>query len=549
MKQRKRIIHAILALVLSAAMLPVIPAVSVYAEEDGVGGIIWEEGEPAEDAGDNNVENGGQTPPEGGNTGNGGQTPSAGSDGKVIPNIRLSVGDGQTVPRYKAGEEVTLSLKLTNQGNMPAKNIRISPAIENANEWPFELKNMNEEQVIEKIAAAGTEGSSAEVKWVWTVRGDAGSKAYKLLFNISYQDDVNEYTVKKKVYVMTDAKETEAPNPEPEPGMEGDGGMEMDGGIYNADPFVSGGGDSGNKSVPRVIVTGFSTNPGVVTAGSNFTLTVHLKNTSSATAVSNMLFDLQAPSAGTEAAAEAPAFLPASGSSSIYLDQIPAGETRDISIEMNARADLVQKPYSIAMSMIYEDSSANQFEGSSSLAVPVQQMARFEFSDIEVAPGSIQIGEEANLTCSLYNTGRTKLYNVKVKFTGDGISAKDVFVGNVESGATGIIDGMIMGESEVIAGSKCKMTVSYEDETGKESSIEEEFELEVLPAMTDDAVNMMSEPVVEEKGFPVIPVVAGVIVIAAVGMIVLLARRKKRKQAWAEEEDLADEVDRFTEDE
>ena len=31
---------------------------------------------------------------------------------------------------------------------------------------------------------------------------------------------------------------------------------------------------------------------------------------SSATAVSNMLFDFQAPSAGTEAAAEAPAFLP-----------------------------------------------------------------------------------------------------------------------------------------------------------------------------------------------------------------------------------------------
>ena len=57
-----------------------------------------------------------------------------------------------------------------------------------------------------------------------------------------------------------------------------------------------------------------------------------------------MLFDMQAPSAGTDAAAEAPAFLPASGSSSIYLDRIPAGGTKDISIDLNARADLVQKP-------------------------------------------------------------------------------------------------------------------------------------------------------------------------------------------------------------
>lgn len=36
----------------------------------------------------------------------------------------------------------------------------------------------------------------------------------------------------------------------------------------------------GDGSVPRVIVTGFSTNPAEVRAGSNFKLTIHLKNTS-----------------------------------------------------------------------------------------------------------------------------------------------------------------------------------------------------------------------------------------------------------------------------
>ena len=66
-------------------------------------------------------------------------------------------------------------------------------------------------------------------------------------------------------------------------------------------------------SVPRVIVTGFSTDPAEVKAGSDFKLTVHLKNTSKKTAVSNMLFDFQAPASGTDAAAEAPAFLPTSG--------------------------------------------------------------------------------------------------------------------------------------------------------------------------------------------------------------------------------------------
>ena len=209
---------------------------------------------------------------------------------------------------------------------------------------------------------------------------------------------------------------------------------------------------------------------------------------------------------------------------------------------------MVQKPYSIAMSMKYEDSSAAQFEGNSSLAIPVQQAARFEFSEIEIAPSSIQVGEEANLTCSLYNTGRTKLYNVKVKFSGDGISAKDVFVGNVESGATGTIDGMLLGESEMPAGTKCKMIVSYEDEAGKVSTKEETFELEVIPAVAED-MGMMTDAPAEEKGFPLISVLIGVAIVAAVVVTVLMIRRKKKKQALAEEEDLMDEVDRFTEDE
>lgn len=471
-----------------------------------------------------------------------------------IPEIRLSVGNGQTTPEFNAGEKVILTVNVTNQGEKSAYNVRIFPVIEVENEWPFEIQNMNEELLLGEIAA----GASTEAKWEWTVRSDVETKAYKSAFHISYDDGVNEYQEDKVIYVKTTVQKEEAePNPEegtleqePNPGTEQtDGGVVPLGGgeIYNSDPVVSKGG-SDNASVPRVIVTGFVTTPGVVNAGSNFQLTVHVKNTSTTTAVSNMLFDLQAPSAGTEAAAEAPAFLPASGSSSIYLDCIPAGETRDISIDLNARADLVQKPYSIAMSMKYEDGSATQFEGSSSLAIPVQQAARFEFSDIEIAPESIQVGEEANITCSLYNTGRTKLYNVKVTFSGDGISAKDVFVGNVESGATGTVDGMITGESEIPAGTKCKMVVSYEDEAGKVSSKEEQFELEVLPAAVEES-GMMTDVPVEEKGFPIVPIVLVVIGVAAIVAAVILIRRRKKKLAWAEEEDLANEVERFTEDE
>ena len=48
----------------------------------------------------------------------------------------------------------------------------------------------------------------------------------------------------------------------------------------------------------------------------------------------------------------------------------------------------------------------------------------------------IAVGDEANIMCNIYNLGRTKLYNVKAKFEGEGIKGKEVFVGHVESGSS-----------------------------------------------------------------------------------------------------------------
>ena len=501
--------------------------------------------------------------------------PPDADSGNSLSTIRISVGNGQATPQYQAGQKVDkLTVTVKNSGVSSAQNVVITPVINAAEEWPFEIDSMNYEQELKEIQA----GKSTEAIWSdLKVREDVETKSYKLVFRISYDDGKKEYECEKSVYVKTagtkgnepedpgyppyppiiiNPPSVEQPGDQPSDGQpeEPDQGDMGEGGVYNGDISAVGGGGGSDerKGVPRVIVTGFNTEPGAVNAGSNFRLVVHVKNTSTATAVSNMLFDFQAASAGTEAAAAAaPAVWPSPGASSIYLDQIPAGETRDVAIDLNARADLVQKPYSINMSMLYEDSNASQYEGSSSLAIPIYQAARFEFSEIELSPASIEVGQEANLMCSLYNTGRVKLYNVKVKFMGDGISAKEVFVGNLDSGATGTIDGMLTGESEIMPGTKCKMVVTYEDESGNPSSREEEFEIQVTAPMEMDMgdMEMMGEMPEEAKGFPVIPVVIAAAVILVIVLAVVLTRRRKKKRALAEEEDLVDEVDRFTEDE
>lgn len=312
---------------------------------------------------------------------------------------------------------------------------------------------------------------------------------------------------------------------------------------------ASGGGGSDTTSVPRVIVTGFNTDPAEVHAGSNFTLIIHLKNTSKSTKVSNMLFDLTAPTEGNDAQTVAPAFLPVSGSSSIYMEGIKANGTADISIQLNAKADLLQKPYSVDLSMKYEDANGSPVEATSSVSIPVKQDARFEFSDFEISPDSISVGDETNVMCNLYNMGRIKLYNVKAAFEGTCIEKEEVFIGNVEPGATASIDAMLEGAQVTGGPANVKMTLSYEDESGKVTTAEKELQLEVTEAMESDMMPTDMEMMEESKGFPVIPAaVAAAAVVVLIIIVAVMKKRKKRKRL-NEEEELLDELDRPSEDE
>lgn len=483
-----------------------------------------------------------------------------GENARALARIQISVGDGQETPLFRAGEKAKFELSVKNGGNMDARNVQITPVIQKESEWPFEMEKMNYAQSL------GTIGAGGQTTAVWgteddllTVRKDVTGKAYKLIFDISYDDGEKEYTIQKYVFVKTAAKdgasEGETPKDEPgnggnnqagSPGTGSSGDGTDTGSFYNGDPVISGGGasETGNGSVPRVIVTGFDTQPGEVRAGSDFKLIIHLKNTSSRTAVSNMLFDLQAPSSGTEAAAEAPAFLPSSGSSSIYLENIPAGGSSDISIDLNARADLVQKPYSISMSMKYEDSSATQYEAQSSLAIPVIQEARFEFSEIQIAPDPVSAGEEANITCNLYNLGRVKMYNVKARFEGDMIESQEQFIGNLDAGASGTVDSIVTAVKETAGEEECRLVLSYEDDAGKVSTSEQKFMMNVMPESIPEDMGMLSEDV-SESSHPFLWLIpGGIVAAAAVTAAVLLTRRRRKKLREAEEEELFDEVER-----
>lgn len=471
---------------------------------------------------------------------------------KEKPKVEISlVGD---IQMFEAGETKTLTLQITNKSGQELKNVEVAPDMseKKAGDWPF-VKDWK--QYSEKIDSVA-DGESKSVSFDFTRREGTKKSSYTIPFSV-YVQGSDDAIVTDPIFVYA---KNETVTPDPTPGdnsqNQGDAGNGSAAGSGSDSAVAySGGGDGGSSSesgsVPRVIVTGFDTNPAEVHAGSDFTLTIHLKNTSKKTKVQNMLFELQAPTEGSDEQTSAPAFLPTSGSNSIYLNGIKADGTADISITLNAKADLLQKPYSINLSMKYEDSQATQIESSSSISIPVKQDARFEFSEFEISPQTIEVGGETNVMCSLYNLGRIKLYNAKARFEGNGIKKQEIFIGNVDAGATGSIDAMLQGEKVTNGNSKITMTLSYEDESGNISETTKDFELEVTEAVDDSDMYMNTDGDAEagSSGFPVVPVVVVIVIIAGVVASVVFVKKKKKKQMLNEEEELLDELDRSSEDE
>ena len=483
-----------------------------------------------------------------------------GETGRVTTKVTIESKDNKTL-QYKPGESQKWTLVITNKTGQKLSNLSVSPDMggENADAWPFKTDYQKYEQKIDTLE----NGDHKEISFDFLQRDDAGTRRYAIPFSV-YTGDNDEPIATHKLYVNTTEK-PQADNSQNQ-GDAGNGGGSgsgsADGGamtasVGNDEPAVYSGGGSGSSgsssdgSVPRVIVTGFDTNPAEVHAGSDFTLTIHLKNTSKKTKVQNMLFELEAPTEGTDEQTSAPAFLPTSGSNSIYLDGIKADGTADISITLNAKADVLQKAYSVNMSMKYDDLQPTQLDACSSAAIPVKQDARFEFSEFEISPQTIEVGGEANVMCSLYNLGRIKLYNAKARFEGNGIKKQEIFIGNVEAGATGSIDAMLEGEKVTNGNSKITMTLSYEDESGNISETTKDFELEVTEAVDDSDMYMNTDGDVDagSSGFPVVPVVVVIVIIAGVVAAVVFVKKKKKKQMLNEEEELLDELDRSSEDE
>jgi len=443
----------------------------------------------------------------------------------------LQVGDNWQTPIVSYGQGVSIVLPVVNFGTEELNDLIVEPVTSTlVTEWPFEPDMTNYLQTEPYIPGCQTKEQAMENRreftFHFTTRSDVMSGYYPLKFRISYTkagircEEPAELTV----YVKTIGK--------PGSGIIGGNGQEA----------------SGSK--PRIVVTGFETDPAEVYAGETFTLTIHVENTSNDTAVTNVLFDMQAAQEGEDKTNTYSAFLPTSGSSSVYMEKIAPNTPADIVIEMTAKADLAQKPYVLDVNMKYDAGTVFDLTDKASVSIPILQESRFDTSIPEVIPDAIEVGSQSNVMFSIYNTGKTTLYNVQVNFLADSIAEASAFVGNLQSGNTGNVDVMLTGSAPTMDEGIVKVEISYEDEAGNVTTAEKEITLFVSEAYVEDMMmgdmDMMDGEMTEgedgggSKTGLIVGIVAAVIALAAAGLIIFFRVRKKRRAAAAGAEELAE---------
>ena len=195
-------------------------------------------------------------------------------DPVVTPDHLLMVGGSWVTPVADAGEAVSIVLPVVNMGKTMVTDAVVTPALStDTSSWPFEITSSNYSQTITDLPGTDTGMSDMdrrrELTWNLKTRSDVGNGYQKLSFNVIYRDSAgNSQSTTLDTYIQ----------------LKGTAGVGAD----------------GKASVPRVIVTGFETNPEVVHAGESFVLTLHLKNTSTATSVNNMIFEIVAAVEGKD---------------------------------------------------------------------------------------------------------------------------------------------------------------------------------------------------------------------------------------------------------
>ena len=426
--------------------------------------------------------------------------------------VAFALGENQSTPSANYSEVMNFDVNVRNTGYKTAYDVRVDMDLsEDITKFPFEINDGNYDRQMGNMNPDQT----VAIPFSMAVREKAKSGYYPIKFKIRYRENENgnfAAPVEDTFYVRVYGKD-------------------------EGDSLDSEAGEN-ERTKARIIVDSFETDPAEIYAGQDFTLKVRMKNASNSIAASNILFTFE-----SEAVSDSPVFTTVNGSNSVVVNSLAPGASDTLTIKFSSSPTAEQRSYTITINEQYDSPEFKNAKEAVKIAVGLKQEARLNTGTIEVMPDAISVGEESNVMFSINNTGKVMLYNVNAVFEADSIQKNEAYVGNIEPGKSGNVDTMINGIAPTTDDGKVKLSITYEDENGKVSTVEKEIQLMVNEDQSMDESNVddtwnsddvQPEPSTTDKlKHLAIPVGIVGVVLAAVLLVVI--RRKKKKAGMDDE--------------
>ena len=426
--------------------------------------------------------------------------------------VAFALGENQPTPSANYSEVMNFDVNVRNTGYKTAYDVRVDMELsEDIAKFPFEINDGNYDRQMGNMNPDQT----VAVPFSMAVREKAKSGYYPIKFKIRYRENENgnfAAPVEDTFYVRVYGKD-------------------------EGDSLDSEAGEN-ERTKARIIVDSFETDPAEIYAGQDFTLKVRMKNASNSIAASNILFTFE-----SETVSDSPVFTTVNGSNSVVVNSLAPGASDTLTIKFSSSPTAEQRSYTITINEQYDSPEFKNAKEAVKIAVGLKQEARLNTGTIEVMPDAISVGEESNVMFSINNTGKVMLYNVNAVFEADSIQKNEAYVGNIEPGKSGNVDTMINGIAPTTDDGKVKLSITYEDENGKVSTVEKEIQLMVNEDQSMDESNVddtwssddiQPEPSTTDK-LKHLAIPVGIVGVVLAAVILVVIRRKKKKAGMDDE--------------
>ena len=356
---------------------------------------------------------------------------------------------------FGVGDEVPVSVTVTNHGTRAAANIRITATADSG--------------IVPRLASIQTMatmavGQSHTFSFAFSPTTAAQSHFHNIGFAVVYDIGAQGEDIARSGFEQFTGFNVYNPEPEEEEDEEED--------------------ENENRSVPRIIISDYTLDPLMVMANSEFDLALTLTNTHGSRSVSNILVTWQVVGpavggpGGTTTAAGA-TFTPVASSNTFFVDYIGPGGSVRHNMRLFAIPDAAPGNHTITVEFQYEDAEGNPFDASTDIGVNVRQLSRLDMTGITIQEFAT-LGQPVQVNFNVHNTGRTTLYNLRVRIEGEGIDASgaDEIFGNFASGDFNFFWGsffpLVPGPTIVY------VIATYDDAMGERFEIVRAFNMEVM---------------------------------------------------------------------